>query len=174
MTSRTCPVLPLALLLAACEAATDTSDPAAVASCGDVDGNGGDTGNVPNILGDWTSTYGVGWDDDCTADDFSSTSEDWIGPFTVSGAIGALTAEFHDDPDQTYQAAIDNNGGFTMTGVREHDAGTIHANFSGLVYAGTSGRDGIDGGVFLGLDANDDNTIDCYGHGFWSANKSGL
>lgn len=165
---------PLLLVLAACDG-TDSSDTAVAADCSDPDGSGGDTGNIPAIAGDWTTTFAAaGWEDNCTAEGFDSDTEQWIGPFTVMGAYPSFRAEFRDLPDERWEVALDARGGFTMTGEVDHEAGTIYANFAGLVYTDFSGRSGIDGGAFLGLDVDADATIDCFARASWSANKSGL
>ncbi len=162
------------LILFACDGASGTGADSAV-DCGDPDGGGGDTGDIPSVAGAWTSSFAVAyWDDNCTAPDFDEDTEDWIGAFTVTGVFGGYSAEFHDFPDDRFEAAMDRRGGFTMTGEHVHEAGLIYANFSGLVYTDASERSGIDGAAFLGLDVDADTVIDCYARASWSANKSGL
>ncbi len=159
----------------ACEGGFGEDSSSDAQECGDPDGNGGDTGDVPNLAGDWTSSFAAAyWDDNCTAADFDQNSEGWVGSFTVSGVFGAYGAEFMDYPDDAFAAAADARGGFSMTGEHVHEAGLIYANFSGLAYYGGDGRIGIDGGAFLGLDVDADTVIDCYARASWSANKSGL
>lgn len=167
-------LLPLLLLAVACDAA-DSSDTALASDCSDPDGDGGDTGNIPAVAGDWTVSYATGYyDDNCTAEGFDSDTEQWIGPFTVIGAYPSFRAEFQDLPDERWEVAVDKRGGFTMTGQVDHEAGTIYANFSGLVYTDYTGRNTIDGAAFLGLDVDADTTIDCFARATWTANKSGL
>jgi hypothetical protein len=166
------------VLLWACTGEEDSGDTSSSADvCGDLDGNGGDTGNIPNVLGSWTTSLAAAyWVDNCTVSDFDETSEqDWIGAFTIKGSIPySMSASFNNNPDENFSAAMDVRGGFTMTGTHAHDAGTLYANFSGLVYTGLDGRDNIDGNAFLGLDVDADTVIDCYALSSWSANKSGL
>lgn len=170
----------LALLLLAC-----TSGPAADSAptdpaCGDIDGDGGaDTGNAPSAIGTWTSTFGGSWfDERCAVENFDRDTETWIGAFTVSGSLpDALYVYFgpSDNPfTERFYGAMDRFGGITFSGRQAHSAGTIHANFGGLVYtdAGT-GRDTISGSAFLGLDVDGDDVIDCSGQGDWKALKSG-
>ncbi len=163
---------PLLLLALGCDG-TDSTD---LGDCSDPDGDGGgDTGNIPAVAGDWTTTFAAaGWEDNCTAVGFDKDSEQWIGPFTVLGAYPSYRAEFHELEGERWEVAVDLRGGFTMTGQVDHEEGTIYANFSGLVYTDISDRSGIDGGAFLGLDVDADLTIDCYARASWSANKSGL
>ena len=41
----------------------------------------------------WASSFATAyWDDNCTAGDFSESSEDWIGAFTVKGGYGSYVA----------------------------------------------------------------------------------
>ena len=168
-------LFPLALLsLLACGTDGESGGTDGV-DCSDPDGSGGDTGNIPAIAGDWTSSWAAAfWDDNCSVADFDQASEDWIGAFTVEGAFNSFSASFHQSPDDTFAAAMDRRGGFTMSGEHEHDAGLIYANFSGLVHADSSGRTKIDGSGYLGIDTNDDQVADCFARASWTANKSGL
>jgi hypothetical protein len=146
------------------------------AECGDPDGaDGTDTGNIPTVSGSWTSSFAAAyWDDNCTASGFDQTTETWIGAFKIEGAYPSFRGSFNSQEDVRFEVAVDARGGLTMTGEVEREPGTVYANFAGLVYSGTSGRDGIDGSAFLGLDVDDDQQIDCYARASWSANKSGL
>ena len=171
-----CALLPLA----ACDAAADSGDTGAADTevCGDLDGSGTDTGDIPNVLGSWATTFGVSyWDDNCTVSGFDENTEaEWAGEaFEIKGTVpNSLYVEFQDDPSNRYEAAIDARGGLSISGTHAHDAGTIYAQFGGLVYTGNDGRQGIDGSAFLGLDVDADKTIDCYARASWSPNKSGF
>lgn len=171
------PLLPLVLLpLAACIAGGESGDPA-FADCSDPDDVGRDTGDIPGVAGDWTSSFTTDyWKDNCTVSDFDETTEDWIGAFTVKGAYNNFSASFHDTPDETLTAALDLRGGFTMSGEHAHDAGTLFVNFGGLVHfdAADPDRARIDGSAYLGMDVDKDNTIDCAARASWTAIKSGL
>jgi len=171
------------LFLLACDEEAGESGEVPV-ECGDPDGSGTDTGNIPNVAGSWTSSFAAAyWDDNCTAADFDESSEQWIGSFKIEGAYPNYRAAFNNLPDNAFEVAVDARGGLTMTGEVVHEAGTLYANFAGLVYTDISDRDGIDGSAFLGLDVPvvgdvdgvvGDQTIDCYARASWSANKSGL
>lgn len=169
----------LPIFLIACDGETDSGEAADEAeACGDPDGSGTDTGDIPNVLGDWTVTFGISyWDDNCTASGFDENTEaEWAGEaFEIKGAVpNSLYVEFQDDPSNRFEAAMDARGGFTMTGTRAHAAGTIYAQFGGLVYNAADGRQNIDGSAFLGLDVDADKQIDCYARASWSPNKSGF
>ncbi len=166
----------LGLLVGCTGAGGETgADPA---ECGDPDGFGTDTGDVPNVLGNWTSSFAANfYDDDCTASGFDENSETWIGSFELDGrAPDALYMSFN-SADERYWGAMDQNGGITLSGQHVHVAGTIYAQFGGLVYhdtVGDSDRHVIDGAAFLGLDVDADGAIDCRAKGSWKATKSGL
>lgn len=161
--------------LVACADGTGTVDETAE-ECGDPDGSGGtDTGNIPNVAGSWTSSFaGDGWDDNCTVSGFDESTETWVGSFKIEGAYPSYRAAFNNFPDDRFEVAVDARGGLTMTGELVREPGTLYAQFGGLVYKGTTDRDGIDGSAFFGLDVDDDQLIDCYARASWSANKSGL
>ena len=160
----------------ACAPGSESGDTGAGSSCGDVDGSGGDTGNVPDVLGLWTTTLGAEyWNDGCNVPNFDlATESDWIGAFEVKGAAPAsLYAHFNDEPDERMEAAVDARGGFTMSGLHQHEAGPLYVNFSGLVYVDNTGRTNIDGNAFLGFELSGDDIIDCYARTSWSPAKSG-
>ncbi len=164
------------LLLLACTSPTVDSGETASAECGDPDGSGTDTGDLPNVLGGWTSTFGQEWyDDDCATDNLDAESEDWIGAFTMDGrAPDALYLEFM-NTDERYWGAMDRNGGVSFSGRHTHSAGELQVQLGGLVYHDQGlDRDVIEGFAFLGLDTNGDQVIDCRGKGTWKALKSGL
>ena len=163
-------------LLLACSgpAADDTAG--AASACGDPDGFGTDTGDIPNVLGGWTSTFAQNfYDDDCTAENLDADSEDWIGAFSVDGrAPDALYLEFN-SAEGRFWGAMDQNGGISFTGTHENPAGMLSVQFGGLVYNDQyQERDVIDGAAFLGLDTDSNGTIDCRAKGSWKAFKSGL
>ncbi len=165
------------LLLAACAPGADSGDSSGDgSSCGDPDGNGGDTGNIPDVLGLWTTTLGAEyWNDGCAVPNFDLSSEsEWIGAFEVKGsAPSSLYAYFQDEPEERLEAAVDLRGGFTMSGLHQHEAGPLYVNFSGLVYTDNNGRTNIDGNAFLGFELTGDEIIDCYARTSWSPAKSG-
>jgi hypothetical protein len=167
----------LLLVLLGCSGATIDDSSSGESECGDPDGFGTDTGDIPNLLGSWTSTFAQNfYDDDCSTENLDSGTETWIGAMTIDGrAPDALYMEFGTLADERYWGATDQNGGITLSGVHAHSEGALHAQFGGLVYHDKYlDRDVIDGAVFLGLDSDEDGTIDCRAKGSWKAIKSGL
>jgi hypothetical protein len=166
-------------LLAGCSSDATDSTADLGDACGDIDGPGTDTGDVPNVAGSWTSQFATNYyDDDCTAANLSATSETWIGAFTVSGAVPDAVYVYwgpRDNPtSERFWGAMDPRGGLSFSGLRDHPAGTLHTQFGGLVYDDpVAGRTVIRGSAFLGLDADGDGLIDCSARGSWNAFKSG-
>lgn len=170
-------LLLVALLLPACVGPADGDSAGGPSDeCGDPDGSGGDTGDLPNVLGAWTSSFAQNfYDDDCSTGNLDENSESWIGSFTMDGRVpDALYFSFN-SAEERYWGAMDKNGGITFAGQHVHSEGTLYAQFGGLVYHDQyQDRDIIDGSAFLGLDTNDDGLIDCRAKGSWKAIKSGL
>lgn len=170
-------LLLLALLVGCGKGADDSSGAADDDTCGDPDGPGGDTGDVPSLLGAWTSSFAQDfYDDSCTADNLGQTTEGWIGAFTVTGSVeNGFLLEFTQTDDEKYYGRMDPFGGVTFSGLHTHSAGPMYAQFGGIVYHDPyTDRDVIEGAATLGLDADGDAQIDCLAKGSWKAFKSGL
>ncbi len=147
-----------------------------VDDCGDVDGDGTDTGDVPDLAGSWTTSFAQDfYDDTCSADNLDQTSESWISAMQVQGSVPSLAMYFGTERgDEQFYGMVDRNGGVTFAGEHAHPSGTMHAQFGGLAHHDQYlDRDVIDGSAFLGLDTDGDGAIDCYAKGSWKAIKSG-
>lgn len=157
----------------------DDSATSTTSTCGDPDGSGTDTGNIPDLSGDWTSSFALEYyTDTCTAENFNQTSETWIGSLTVGGSAPDDLYIYFDSTvtsdTEYFFGAVDRHGGVSFSGPHAHAAGTVYAQFGGLVYHDQYlDRDVIEGSAFLGLDVDDDGLIDCYAKGSWTARKSG-
>lgn len=166
----------LLTLLACGPAATDTGSGSDDAACGDPDGDGGDTGDIPNVLGKWTSLFATDfYKDGCSIADLDETSETWIGAFGLEGRVpDNISASFNKNPDEGFHAALDSRGGFTMTGNHQRADLVVYAQFGGLVYHDLAlDKDVINGMGTLAFDADGDTFIDCYARGSWNAIHSG-
>lgn len=165
-------------VLAGCAGGKDDSATATNDACGDVDGPGTDTGNIPNVLGFWSSSYASEFFDDgtCAVENLTRDSETWIGSFELVGSpSSAFYISFSDRPDEKYWGALDPQGGISFTGQHDHSAGTMYVSFSGLLFHDQyQDRDNILGIAVFGLDTNDDQVIDCTVKGSWNAYKSGV
>ncbi len=60
-----------------CKGSDDTALVDEFDICGDVDGPGGDTGDVPNVLGKWTVTFASNLYDDGACDVEGLEQDDW-------------------------------------------------------------------------------------------------
>lgn len=133
-----------------------------------------DYSQLPQITGEWTTSFAQEYyDSTCDVDDFTSSSETWIGAFTISGSPpNALYGTFIGN--EQLKGAWDAFGGVTFSGTHKHTQGTLYVNFTGLVYLDQYLQDRvtIDGSAFLGLDVDADEKIDCYARGSWDAKKS--
>lgn len=148
--------------------------------CGDLDGDGTDTGDIPNVLGTWSSTFATElFEETCDIENLHSSSETWIQGKTlaVEGYVpDGLEAYFTQDPEEEFQGIVNERGGIIFTGEHEHTEGHMQVAFGGLVFNDvwrSPPRDVIEGFVYLGLDATGDGSIDCDARGNWTAVKSG-
>lgn len=144
--------------------------------CGDIDGEGGDTGDVPNVLGNWTVDFGRNlFDENCGLAGLEQGSETWLdGAMEIGGRVpNTLYATFN-NADERFFGLESANGGIVFSGVHEDALGTMYASFGGMVYYDVHrGRNYIDGFAFIGVDTNGDGSIDCTARGEWTATRSG-
>lgn len=144
--------------------------------CGDVDGDGTDTGNIPDMAGSWSITFGSNFfDENCSAGLSQASEATWITSMQVQGSVPSLSMYFGTTRgDEIFYGMVDRNGGVTFSGTHAHAEGTVYAQFGGLAYHDQyQDRDTIDGSAFLGLDTDYDGTIDCSAKASWVAFKSG-
>ena len=166
-------VLLLVLGTAGCNGGNETDG--GTAECGDPDGSGGDTGDVPNLLGDWTGSYGGAFlDGNCSSDDVPKEVLDYLKqPFLVQGSPTSIRATFGGIDDYTVRGVASPTGSMAMSGVIVAGGVDLHTALGGLLYEDASGRIRWDGGAFIGADLNGDAIIDCEFRTDWSARKSG-
>jgi hypothetical protein len=153
----------------------ETGDATLAELCGDIDGSGGDTGDVPNVLGLWTADFGQGWfDSNC--DGYNSTDFSWLtGALEIDGYVpdGVQLILDGDDAKATW-GAVTPQGGMVFAGQIVDGSDTWQIGASGLVYRDPwLERDVWKGSIYLGLDSDGDNGIDCDVQGSWFARKSG-
>jgi hypothetical protein len=166
----------------ACGGDEETGGGQETESCGDLDGDGTDSGDIPDVLGSWSAyEYGVAaYIPGCAITGADQESEDeWIDTLNVEGRVpDGLYAWFgvEEARDQEYfYGALDPRGGITFTGTHADAAGTVYANFSGLVFMDTAlNKNVIRGSATVAYDVDDDAVIDCYNVASWSVNKAGL
>jgi len=156
-------VTPLLLAILSCNGATEDSGAALDDSCGDLDGGGGDTGDMPSLHGDWNMSFGDDlWWDDCDIANFGQGTEGWLDdPFSITGQV---PAQFHATLDgDSYPGLQEPGGGVIFTGTRiDKDLGAVTVSFGGHPYSDAY-RDVqvIEGFGFLGIDQDQDGVQDC-------------
>lgn len=171
--TRLLPVCTLALC--ACGDKESTPDSAALAECGDIDGP---EGEVPNVLGNWTASFGTSmFDESCGIAGITQGPDLFLdGAMEIQGRVpDTLYVTFNGLGDEVRFFGLESaSGGVTFSGEHTTADGTYHVAFGGLVYYDTyRGRNYIEGFAFLGVDLNGDGSIDCDMRGEWSAAKSG-
>lgn len=151
--------------------------------CGDIDGAGGDTGNAPNVLGNWTANYGNYEYNDGTCSDYAPELDDddfkgWLtGNIEIKGRVpDQLYAIVDDNEDERFFGLENANGGIVFTGTHQAGDHTIYASFGGLLYEVPQvDRSEIRGFGMFGLDVDSgDQVVDCFITGDFVAKKSGV
>jgi hypothetical protein len=172
----------LSFTLAACggdtKSAADSSGGDAE-SCGDIDGEGGDTGDVPNILGAWTTSYGTNRFDDgvCSIPGLSSDeiSDVMAGVLKIEGRVPDAVYATLNNGDDRFYGLVNSQGGVVFTGSVEKAGHTLYVSFGGLLYRQPqTDRDELRGFSYIGVDLDGaDSVIDCWVQGDWRATRSG-
>jgi hypothetical protein len=169
------PLLYSLLLLMACNN-DSVEETGRDALCGDIDGDGGDTGDIPNVLGQWTGQFALTmFDENCTGVD--KTDVPYLtGPFEINGYVPTgLRLDFDSDKDRRLRGALSTTGGVTFAGQFDQSEGLLNFAVGGLLYedASMGGRSVINGAAYVGVDTNKDGQIDCDMRGDWIGFKSG-
>lgn len=158
----------------------DSGDPSSSEDpCGDIDGNGGDSGDVPNIFGKWTITFGTNLYDSSTCDYAGYSQDDmrWLqGNMEIDGRLpDNIYAVLSNEEDTRFYGLESETGGVVFSGNREHQGDTMYVAFGGLLYEQPLvDRDEIRGFGYIGVDlAPQDQVIDCWVQGEFLAKKSG-
>lgn len=172
----------LLLPLAACggdKSSSDSTNGASSADCGDVDGEGGDTGDVPNILGAWTTSYGTNRFDDgvCSVPGLTSAEigEVMAGVLKIDGRVPDAVYATLNNGDDRFYGLVNSQGGVVFTGSVEKAGHTLYISFGGLLYRQPqTDRDELRGFSYIGVDLDGaDTVIDCWVQGDWRATRSG-
>jgi len=148
--------------------------------CGDIDGAGGDTGDVPNILGAWTATFGTNQYNGgaCSVDGLEAEDmKAWMdGIMQIDGRVpDQLFVTFNNHEDRFF--GLENqNGGTVFTGIKEFGGHTLYVSVGGLLYTQPAvDRDEIRGYGYIGVDLDGaDGVIDCWLQGDFRAIRSGV
>ncbi len=173
----------LSALLATSSCKGDDGDSAAPAGasgddCSDVDGPGGDTGNVPAVLGSWNVSFGEERYNavECDYEGLSADDLEFLdGAMVIDGRVpDTLYAEFRVD-DTRYWGLQDSLGGIVFTGQRDYREYTLHVTFGGHVFEHpvVENQYEIRGFAYIGVDGDRNNTIDCWTQATFRAIKAG-
>lgn len=168
----------VATLAAGCSGGADTSSASADGECGDLDGGGTDTGDLPNILGNWTSTFANQIDfETCGITGLKPEDMNWIdgGAFSIDGTPpSGLYAEFTQEEGERFYGIESSHGGVVFSGIHVEQGYELHVSFGGLLFSsGLTGNTEIRGHAFMGIDRDGDGAIDCGLQGDYTAFKSG-
>ncbi len=166
--------------LVACQSGADSADVDPAEDCGDADGpDGTDTGNVPSILGNWTSDVGKNlFEEDCGLEGFKEGSDlPFDGAMEFKGSLpDRLYATFDDDEVEDIRFwAVGSGSSVALSGQYEGRHGMVHVAMGGMPYWNEyTQRTYIDGFAFFGISTDDDDTtIECTARAEWTATKSG-
>jgi hypothetical protein len=146
--------------------------------CGDIDGDGSDTGDLPNVLGNWTTTFGLSlFDDTCNIQGINQDEMTWINgaAMEVDGrAPDQLYVTFDSSSDEKFWGVMNGSGGIVFTGHHEMEGYDLNVTFGGLLFDNTyQDRDQIQGHATMAIDSTGSGSIDCFVQGDFVAKKSG-
>lgn len=170
------PTLLFPLLLLGCGGGADSDSGPVDPECGDLDGPGGETGDLPNILGGWTVTLGKWYfQESCGIED--ALLKDWInGAMEIKGRVPDTIYAVFDDPDERFYGLEAADGGVVFSGRHFTDEyGDITVSIGGHLYSDVyRNKVVIEGFGFIGVDTTGDGEIDCPARGDFEAFKSSL
>jgi hypothetical protein len=162
------------LLLFAC--AGNKGDTANCAVSADIDGIGSDTGNLPDLFGNYTTTFGTrSFYDECNVEDISRLELDWIngGAMNIGGRLDDVDVSLASAPDADLTAIMSEHGSVAISGRFVYRGQELHIALGGLLFENTQlDRIEIEGHGFLGMDTNDDGSINCGILGDFNAKRS--
>jgi hypothetical protein len=147
--------------------------------CGDVDGAGGDTGDVPNILGSWSASFAtqVFNDSGCSVPGLAASDMQAFldGAMRIDGRVPDRLFVTFNNAEERYFGIENNQGGVVFTGNKTFGGHELYVSLGGLLYTqGQLDRDEIRGYGYIGVDLDGaDNSIDCWLQGDFLAIRSG-
>lgn len=153
--------------------ATDTSG---CEVSGDIDGIGTDTGDLPDLFGNYTTTFGTrSFYDECSVEGISQNELEWIngGAMSIGGRLDDVDVTLNSAPEADLTAVMSEHGAVTISGHYTYRGHELHVALGGLLYENSQlDRIEIEGHGFLGIDTNDDGSIDCGVMGDFNAKRS--
>ena len=178
------------LLVAGCFGKGEDTSPGDDSECGDIDGSGGETGDVPDIRGGWTSTFGLyEFYDGCDITGLKQDDMDWINgaSLDIDGRIpDNLTLIFSRTPEEVFYGLESIHGGVVFAGRQCIILRRRHGPDVVLMWAKRAGTHQLGNGDLLvdraaqrfvalplkadhviwrrGGQRDDDETLDCFDH----------
>jgi len=142
----------------------------------DIDGLGTDTGNLPELYGNYTTTFGTrAFYEDCEIEGLNRADMDWIngGAMQIGGRLDAPEASLASAPEAELFVAMSVDGGVNISGIYLFRGNELHISMGGLLFDNTQlNRVEIEGYAFFGVDKNGDGSIDCGLSGDFNAKRS--
>ena len=143
---------------------------------GDLDGLGADTGDLPNLYGAWTTTFGSrSYYDECEIEGLNRNSFDWLngGAMEIGGRVDNVRATLASATDADLHVVMSNQGGVTISGTYIFRGQELHIALGGLLFENAQlGVSEIEGHGYMGIDTNGDGSIDCGIMGDFNAKSS--
>ena len=138
----------------------------AVNDCnGDIDGLGTDTGNLPGLYGNWTTTFGSrSFYEDCGLEGLNHDAFSWVngGVMNIGGRLDAPTVTFAGLPDAELTATMSQYGASTISGRAMFRGQELHIAIGGLLFENPLlNIIELEGHAYMGVDSNDDGYVDC-------------
>ncbi|MDP6933232.1 MAG: hypothetical protein QGG40_09970, partial [Myxococcota bacterium] len=144
----------LALPTAGCGSRSD--DTSASSECGDIDGPNGE---IPNILGSWTSTFGNQvFDENCGIEGLKHDDFSWLngGAFEIEGRVPDMLY-IDMEEDERFWGLENDAGGVVFTGTHEDEGHDLVTTVGGMLFTnGYLDRDQITGFVYINIDSSGD------------------
>ena len=132
---------------------------------GDIDGLGTDTGNIPQLFGSWTTTFGSrSFYDECGIEGLSRSDFDWIngGAMEIGGRLDHVTVTMASAPDADFVATMSAYGAVTISGRYTFHGQELHVAMGGLLFENRQlSLTELDGHAYMGVDSNQDGYVDC-------------
>ena len=156
--------------------AGNATDTAGCLASGDIDGIGSDTGDLPDLFGNYTTTFGTrSFYDECSVEGISRNELEWIngGAMSIGGRLEDVDVSLGAAPEADLTALMSEHGSVTISGRYTYRGEELHISLGGLLFENTQlDRIEIEGHGFLGMDTNDDGQIDCGLMGDFNAKRS--
>lgn len=143
---------------------------------GDIDGIGTDTGDLPALYGNWTTTFGSrSFHDECNIEGLDRNDFDWLngGAMEIGGRLDDVDVTFAGTQDSDLKATMSSFGGVTISGRYTFRGQELHIAMGGLLFENTQLTiTELEGHAYMGIDLNGDGSIDCGIMGDFNAKKS--